>query len=235
MTALEFEHVTRVHGAGDAAVVALDNVTFSVHPGELVAVMGPSGAGKSTLLHLAGGLDSPSTGRVVVAGTDLGTLSQRRLAALRRRSIGYVFQETNLLPALSVIENVSLPLELDGVTTRLAKDLAFAALASVQVEHLADRFPEDLSGGQRQRVAIARGLIGQPRLLLADEPTGALDTPTGDSIVRLLRERCDQGATGLLVSHEPRYAAWANRVIYLRDGCVVDETTAPVMTARGSV
>jgi putative ABC transport system ATP-binding protein len=234
MTALEFEHVTRVHGAGDAAVVALDNVTFSVHPGELVAVMGPSGAGKSTLLHLAGGLDSPSSGRVIVAGTDIGKLSQRRLAALRRRSTGYVFQETNLLPALSVIENVSLPLELDGVTTRVAKDLAFAALASVQVDDLADRFPEDLSGGQRQRVAIARGLIGEPRLLLADEPTGALDTPTGDSIVRLLRERCDQGATGLLVSHEPRYAAWANRVIYLRDGCVVDETTAPVLTERGS-
>jgi putative ABC transport system ATP-binding protein len=234
MTALEFEHVTRVHGAGDTAVVALDNVTFSVHPGELVAVTGPSGAGKSTLLHLAGGLDSPSSGRVIVAGTDLGQLSQRRLAAVRRRSIGYVFQETNLLPALSVIENVSLPLELDGVTTSVAKDLAFAALASVQVDDLADRFPEDLSGGQRQRVAIARGLIGEPRLLLADEPTGALDTPTGDSIVRLLRERCDQGATGLLVSHEPRYAAWANRVIYLRDGCVVDETTAPAMTARGS-
>jgi len=233
MTALEFEHVTRVHGAGDAAVVALDNVTLSVHPGELVAVTGPSGAGKSTLLHLAGGLDSPSSGRVIVAGTDLGTLSQRRLAALRRRSIGYVFQETNVLPALTVIENVSLPLELDGVATRVAKDLAFAALASVQVDHLADRFPEDLSGGQRQRVAIARGLIGEPRLLLADEPTGALDTATGDSIIRLLRDRCDQGATGLLVSHEPRYAAWANRVIYLRDGCVVDETTAPVMS-RGS-
>lgn len=233
MTALEFEHVTRVHGDGDAAVVALDNVTLSVQPGELVAVMGPSGAGKSTLLHLAGGLDSPSSGRVVVSGTDLAGLSQRRLAVLRRRSIGYVFQETNLLPALSVIENVSLPLELDGVATRVAKDLALTALASVQVDHLLDRFPEDLSGGQRQRVAIARGLIGEPRLLLADEPTGALDTATGDSIVRLLRDRCDQGATGLLVSHEPRYAAWANRVIYLRDGCVLDETMAPV-ASRGS-
>src|SRR4051794_29513756 len=226
MTALEFEHVTRVHGHGEAAVVALDDITLSVQPGELVAVMGPSGAGKSTLLHLAGGLESPSSGRVIVAGTDLGSLSQRRLAALRRRSIGYVFQDTNLLPALTVIENVSLPLELDGVATRLAKDLAVAALSSVQVDQVADRFPEDLSGGQRQRVAIARGLIGEPRLLLADEPTGALDTATGDAVMRLLRDRCDGGATALMVSHESRYAAWANRVIYLRDGCVVDETVA---------
>jgi putative ABC transport system ATP-binding protein len=233
LTTLEFEHVTRVHGHGDAAVVALDDISLSVQPGELVAVMGPSGAGKSTLLHLAGGLDAPSSGRVIVEGTDLASLSQRRLAALRRRSIGYVFQDVNLLPALTVIENVSLPLELDGVATRLAKNLALAALASIQMDDLANRFPEDLSGGQRQRIAIARGLIGKPRLLLADEPTGALDTATGDSIIRLLRERCDEGATGLLVSHEPRYAAWANRVVYLRDGVVVDETKAPVMS-RGS-
>jgi putative ABC transport system ATP-binding protein len=233
LTTLEFEHVTRVHGHGDAAVVALDDFSLSVQPGELVAVMGPSGAGKSTLLHLAGGLDAPSSGRVIVEGTDLASLSQRRLAALRRRSIGYVFQDVNLLPALTVIENVSLPLELDGVATRLAKNLALAALASIQMDDLANRFPEDLSGGQRQRIAIARGLIGKPRLLLADEPTGALDTATGDSIIRLLRERCDEGATGLLVSHEPRYAAWANRVVYLRDGVVVDETKAPVMS-RGS-
>lgn len=233
MTALELDNVTRVHGRGEAAVVALDNISLTVEPGELVAVMGPSGAGKSTLLHLAGGLDAPTSGRVLVSGTDLGSLSQRRLAAFRRRSVGYVFQDVNLLPALTLVENVSLPLELDGVASRTAKDLALTALASVHMDQLADRFPEDLSGGQRQRAAIARGVVGQPRLLLADEPTGALDTATGDAVIRLLRDRCDEGATGLLVSHEPRYAAWANRVVYLRDGSVVDDTTASV-ASRGS-
>jgi len=233
MVALELEHVTRVHGRGEAAVVALDDVSLTVAPGELVAVMGPSGSGKSTLLNLAGGLDAPTNGRVVVDGTDLGALSQRRLAALRRSAIGYVFQDVNLLPALSAVENVSLPLELDGVATAVAQDLAMAALTSVGVADVADRFPEDLSGGQRQRIAIARGVVGQPRLLLADEPTGALDTATGDTIMRLLRERCDNGASGLVVSHEPRYAAWANRVIYLRDGAVLDDTIASV-TSRGS-
>jgi len=222
-----------VHGRGEAAVVALDDVSLTVAPGELVAVMGPSGSGKSTLLNLAGGLDAPTNGRVVVDGTDLGALSQRRLAALRRSAIGYVFQDVNLLPALSAVENVSLPLELDGVATAVAQDLAMAALTSVGVADVADRFPEDLSGGQRQRIAIARGVVGQPRLLLADEPTGALDTATGDTIMRLLRERCDNGASGLVVSHEPRYAAWANRVIYLRDGAVLDDTIASV-TSRGS-
>ena len=232
MIALELEHVTRVHGHGDASVVALDDVSLTVRPGELVAVMGPSGSGKSTLLNLAGGLDSPTSGRVVLGGVELGQLSERKLAALRRRSVGYVFQDINLLPALTAAENVSLPLELDGVATGIARDLAFAALYAVGVEDVAKRFPEDLSGGQRQRVAIARGLIGEPRLLLADEPTGALDTATGDAILRLIRERCDQGATGLLVSHEPRYAAWANRVVYLRDGSVVDETVG-AGTSRG--
>ena len=222
-----------MHGRGEAAVVALDDVSLTVAPGELVAVMGPSGSGKSTLLNLAGGLDAPTNGRVVVDGTDLGALSQRRLAALRRSAIGYVFQDVNLLPALSAVENVSLPLELDGVATAVAQDLAMAALTSVGVADVADRFPEDLSGGQRQRIAIARGVVGQPRLLLADEPTGALDTATGDTIMRLLRERCDNGASGLVVSHEPRYAAWANRVIYLRDGAVLDDTIASV-TSRGS-
>src|SRR4051812_24672659 len=160
MTALELEHVTRIHGHGDGSVVALDDVSLTVRPGELVAVMGPSGSGKSTLLNVVGGLDTPTTGRVVVGGTDIGQLSQKALARLRRQAVGFVFQDANLLPGLTAAENVSLPLELDGIATRLARDLAVAALAGVGVDDVADRFPEDLSGGQRQRVAIARGLVG---------------------------------------------------------------------------
>jgi len=221
---LELAAVSRVHGRGATAVHALSEVSLAVAPGELVAVMGPSGSGKSTLLNLAGGLDSPSAGAVVVEGTDLGGLGRVALAALRRRAIGYVFQDFNLIPALTAGENVSLPRELDGVASRRARGEARAALAEVGIEELADRFPDDISGGEQQRVAIARALVGQRRLVLADEPTGALDSQMGESVLRLLRSRCDAGAAAVLVTHEARYAAWADRVAFLRDGRMVDET-----------
>jgi putative ABC transport system ATP-binding protein len=221
---LELRHVSRVHGSGATTVTALDDVTLTVQPGELVAVMGPSGSGKSTLLNLAGGLDQPTAGDVLVEGQLLGTLSTRALAALRRRSIGYVFQDLNLLPALTAAENVSLPRELDGVAQRSARREALATLERFGLTDIADRFPDDLSGGQQQRVAIARAFIGDRRLLLADEPTGALDTTTGESVLRLLREQCEGGSAGVLVTHESRHAAWADRIVFLRDGRVVDET-----------
>jgi putative ABC transport system ATP-binding protein len=224
MTLLDLRQVSRVHGSGTAAVTALDDVSMSVRPGELVAVMGPSGSGKSTLLNLAGGLDRPTSGDVVVDGQPLNTLSLRALAALRRRSIGYVFQDLNLLPALTAAENVSLPRELDGVSLRAAHAEALAMLDRFGLSDVADVFPDDLSGGQQQRVAIARAFIGERRLLLADEPTGALDTVTGDAVLALLREHCEGGAAGLLVTHESRHAAWADRIVFLRDGRVVDET-----------
>ena len=217
------DRVTRVHGSGATEVVALREVSMSVEPGELVAVMGPSGSGKSTLLHLAGGLDHPTDGRVVVEGTDLGTLSQAALARLRRRAVGYVFQDFNLIPALTAVENVALPRELDGVPWRTARQDAVRALDEVGIADLATRFPDDMSGGQQQRVAIARALVGDRRLVLADEPTGALDSETGESVLRLLRARCDAGAAGILVTHEARHAAWADRVVFLRDGRVVDQ------------
>ena len=220
---LELSDVTRVHGAGASEVWALRGVSLAVAAGELVAVMGPSGSGKSTLLHLAGGLDRPSGGRVVVEGTDLGTLSQSALARLRRRSIGYVFQDFNLIPALTAAENVALPRELDGVPWRTARADAERALAEVGIADLAGRFPDDMSGGQQQRVAIARALVGDRRTVLAVEPTGALDSETGESVLRLLRGRCDAGAAGVLVTHEARHAAWADRVVFLRDGQVVDQ------------
>jgi putative ABC transport system ATP-binding protein len=221
---LELRKVTRVHGAGETAVQALQAVSLQVHPGELVAVMGPSGSGKSTLLNLAGGLDMASSGEVYVEGAELGGLSPNQLAALRRRRVGFVFQDFNLIPSLTAAENVALPLELDGASIRAARKEAERALAVVSVGELADRFPEQMSGGQQQRVAIARSLVGERRLLLADEPTGALDSHTGDGVLRALRERCDDGAGGLLVTHEARHAGWADRTVFLRDGLMVDTT-----------
>ncbi|MFJ9696558.1 ABC transporter ATP-binding protein [Kitasatospora sp. NPDC101183] len=223
---LHLENVTRVHGQGAAEVQALRGVDLKVHPGEFVAVMGPSGSGKSTLLTLAGGLDSPTDGQVLVEGVALGGLSRKRLAQVRRRSIGYVFQDYNLIPALTAAENVSLPRELDGLSTRAARREALAALSELGILELADRFPDDMSGGQQQRVAIARALIGERRLVLADEPTGALDSTTGESVLAVLRARCDAGAAAMMVTHEARHAAWADRVVFLRDGKMVDESVS---------
>ncbi|MFG1613426.1 ABC transporter ATP-binding protein [Nonomuraea wenchangensis] len=230
MTYVRLAGVTRVHGEGATAVHALKGVSLELDVGELVAVMGPSGSGKSTLLNLAGGLDRPTSGTVHVGEQDLAGV--RDLAALRRRSVGYVFQDLNLITSLTAAENVMLPRELDGVRSGRARQEAMAVLAEVDSADLADRFPEELSGGQRQRVAIARALVGERRLLLADEPTGALDTRTGDEILRILRARCDAGAAVLLVTHEPRYAAWADRVVFLRDGMIADTTDTPLASAR---
>jgi putative ABC transport system ATP-binding protein len=221
---LELQSVTRVHGTGPTEVQALREVSFAAYAGELVAVMGPSGSGKSTLLTLAGGLDAPTSGVVRVEGTDLAGLGQRGRAAMRRTSIGYVFQDFNLIPALTAIENVALPRELDGQGTRAARRSARVALEEVGIGDLASRFPDEMSGGQQQRVAIARAIVGERRLILADEPTGALDSETGEEVLRLLRARCDAGAAGVLVTHEARHAAWADRVVFLRDGVVVDES-----------
>jgi putative ABC transport system ATP-binding protein len=216
--------VTREHRQGETVVPALRGVDLSVSLGELVAVMGPSGSGKSTLLQLAGGLDTPTAGRVLVEGRDLAELSRAQVAAVRRRNVGYVFQDLNLLPSLSALENVALPLELDGVRGGLARRSARGALEEVGLGALAGRFPDEMSGGQQQRVAIARALVGPRRLILADEPTGALDSTTGEEVLRVLRERCDGGAAGVLVTHDARHAAWADRVVFLRDGVVVDQS-----------
>jgi putative ABC transport system ATP-binding protein len=224
MTLLELKDVIRVHGTGASQVTALGGVSLSVEAGRMVAVMGPSGSGKSTMLHLAGGLDSPTSGDVVVQGTRLGGLSRTALAALRRQAIGYVFQDFNLIPALTAAENVALPLELDGMRLKEARKHAEQALDDLEIADLADRMPDDMSGGQRQRVAIARALVGPRRLVLADEPTGALDSGTGEAVLRLLRRRVDAGAAAVLVTHEARHAAWADRVVFLSDGKVVEES-----------
>lgn len=215
---LEMAGVTRIHGAGATAVTAVDQVDLSVAAGEFVAVTGRSGSGKSTLLNLAGGLDVPTRGSVKVEGTELSALSRTDLAALRRRHVGYVFQYGNLLPTLTAAENVALPLELDGVPVREARRQAGEAIELVLDPQHADRYPDELSGGEQQRVAVARALVGRRRLLLADEPTGALDEITAERVLTLLRRRCQEGAGALVVTHDASQAAWADRVIRLTDG-----------------
>jgi putative ABC transport system ATP-binding protein len=221
---LELSGVTRVHGAGRAQVRALSDVTLSVGAGEFIAVMGPSGSGKSTLLTIAGGLDVPTAGSVLVEGADIAAASAAERSAMRRRSIGYVFQDLNLISALTAAENVALPLELDGWRARRAQRAALDALRTMDIGDLADRFPDEMSGGQQQRVAIARAMVGERRLLLADEPTGALDSATGEAVIAVLRQRCDDGLACVMVTHEARLAAWADRTVFLRDGILVDDS-----------
>jgi putative ABC transport system ATP-binding protein len=227
MNALELHQVSKIYGSGPTEVRALCEVDVSVERGELVAVMGPSGSGKSTLLTIAGSLEQPTSGQVLVDGVDLATVSRSDRAKMRRRSIGYVFQDFNLLPGLTAIENVTLPLELDGTRAKAARATGLQALEDLDVRERADRYPDDLSGGERQRVAIARAIVGERRLLLADEPTGALDSVNGEGVMRLLRAATDRGVAGVVVTHEAQLAAWADRVVFLRDGRVVDQTVAP--------
>jgi putative ABC transport system ATP-binding protein len=224
MNTLELRQVTKVYGDGPTAVHALRSVELAVAPGELVAVMGPSGSGKSTLLTIAGSLEEPSTGDVVVAGETLSALSRNDRARLRRRVIGYVFQDFNLLAGLTAGENVSLPLELDGISPRTARAAAADALAELGLADRADSFPDELSGGERQRVAIARAVVGERRLLLADEPSGALDSANGEAVMRIIRTTCQRGVAGVVVTHDAQLASWADRVVFLRDGRVVDQT-----------
>ncbi len=224
---VELDGAARSFGSGHTEVVALHPTSLAVGTGELVAVMGPSGSGKTTLLSLVGGLDRATSGRVLVEGVDVGRLDAKKLAVLRRRTVGYVFQDLNLLAGLTARENASLPLELDGRSLSEARAEAESALRAVGLEGLSDRFPDDLSGGEQQRVAIARAMVGGRRILLADEPTGALDSMTGESVMRLLRAHCDGGGTAILVTHDAAHAAWADRVVFLRDGRVVDESRGP--------
>ncbi len=226
-SALELRQVSKVYGSGPAVVRALHAIDLSVERGELVAVMGPSGSGKSTLLTIAGSLEEASSGQVLVDGVDLETVSRSDRAKLRRRSIGYVFQDFNLLPGLTAVENVSLPLELDGVPSKAARAAALDAMEELGVADRAGRFPDELSGGERQRVAIARAIVGERGLLLADEPTGALDSVNGEAVMRLLRTATQRGVAGVVVTHEAQLASWADRVVFLRDGRVVDQTVAP--------
>jgi putative ABC transport system ATP-binding protein len=226
-SALELRNVSKTYGSGPTEVRALRDVCLSVERGELVAVMGPSGSGKSTILTIAGSLEEATAGNVLVEGVDLATVSRSDRARMRRRSIGYVFQDFNLLPGLTALENVTMPLELDGVPSKTARETGLEAMAELDVAGHADRYPDELSGGERQRVAIARAIVGERGLLLADEPTGALDSVNGEAVMRLLRSATQRGVAGVVVTHEAQLASWADRVVFLRDGHVVDQTVAP--------
>ena len=230
---LELRQVDKHYGTGAGTVHALRGVSLAIDAGELVAVRGPSGCGKSTLLHLAGGLDDPNSGHVFFDGRAVDAMNAVARAELRRRDIGYVFQRLNLVTSLTAVENVALPLELDGAGRRDARARALDALRSAGLTDELDRYPDDYSGGEQQRIAIARAIVGHHRLLLADEPTGSLDTTTGDAVIELLASLpAHHGTAVVLVTHEPRYAAWADRVVSLRDGQVTDVAVAPNFDAE---
>ncbi|MDQ6725395.1 MAG: ABC transporter ATP-binding protein [Actinomycetota bacterium] len=225
---LELRDVSKVYGDGPGKVHALKGVSLAVNEGELVAVMGPSGSGKSTLLTIAGTLEDLTEGELLVGGAAVSGMSRNERARLRRRSIGYVFQDFNLLAGLTAAENVALPLELDGVPAKSARESGLHALEELGLRERAGSFPDELSGGERQRVAIARAVVGSRRLLLADEPSGALDSANGEAVIRLIRKACQQGVAGVVVTHDAQLASWADRVVFLRDGRVVDQTAPAV-------
>lgn len=235
MALIQVENLTKVYGKGETAVTALDNVSLSVEAGEFLAVMGPSGCGKSTLLYLMGGLDRPSGGRVIIKDQDLNQLSDDALTRLRRREIGFVFQFYNLIPVLTAMENAAMPILLDGARTYKAKAKAREWLEKVGLGDRLNNRPDQLSGGQQQRVAIARALVAEPELILADEPTGNLDTRASDEIADLLRQVANQwGRAVVMVTHDPSVAAHADRILFLKDGLIVDETITEPQNGNNS-
>jgi putative ABC transport system ATP-binding protein len=233
MSMLELHGISKSYGQGIAEVHALREVSLSAGEGSMVAVMGPSGSGKSTLLTIAGTLEEPTSGEVVIGGRPVAALSRNAKAQLRRRVIGYVFQDFNLLPGLTAAENVSLPLELDGLSARKARVAGLGALERLGLGGRAGHYPDQLSGGERQRVAVARAMVGDRKLLLADEPSGALDSVNAQEVMRLLHEACKSGGmTAVVVTHDAQLASWADRVVFLRDGQVTDQTV-PAPAAGG--
>jgi putative ABC transport system ATP-binding protein len=227
MSMLELRQVSKSYGEGANEVDALSEIDLTVERGSLVAIMGPSGSGKSTLLTIAGSLEEPTSGDVMIDGARLAGMSRNDKARLRRRTVGYVFQDFNLLAGLTAVENVSLPLELDGVSMKKARSQGVAALEGLGLADRAANYPDQLSGGERQRVAIARAVVGQRSLLLADEPSGALDSVNGEAVMRMILAACHGGVAAVVVTHDAKLASWADRVVFLRDGKAVDETLPP--------
>jgi len=224
MAILEAQRLTKRYQMGEVTVDALDGVGFTVEEGEFMAIMGPSGSGKSTLLHLLGGLDKPSDGQVTLAGQKISVLSDSEVTLIRRRNVGFVFQFYNLLPTLTVEENIALPLLIDGKRIKDYREKIDQLLALVGLTERRRHKPGQLSGGEQQRVAIARALVTDPAIVLADEPTGNIDSQMGEEIMKLLRKSCDEyGQTIVMVTHDPSVSAYADRVVFLKDGKFVDE------------
>jgi putative ABC transport system ATP-binding protein len=227
MSMLELRQVSKKYGQDADEVDAITDIDLAVERGSLVAIMGPSGSGKSTLLTIAGSLEEPTSGDVIIDGARLAGMSRNDKARLRRRSVGYVFQDFNLLKGLTAVENVSLPLELDGISMKKARAKGIEALERLGLADKAQSFPDQLSGGERQRVAIARAVVGERSLLLADEPSGALDSVNGEAVMRMILAACHGGVAAVVVTHDAKLASWADRVVFLRDGKAVDETLTP--------
>jgi putative ABC transport system ATP-binding protein len=232
MSMLELHEVSKIYGEGTSAVRALAGVSISVDEGSMVAVMGPSGSGKSTLLTIAGSLEEPTSGWVLVGEQPLAGMSRNDKARLRRRTVGYVFQDFNLLPGLTAAENVALPLELDGTSARKARLAGLLALEELGLGGRGSAYPDQLSGGERQRVAIARAIVGERRLLLADEPSGALDSANAEAVLRMMHEACKNGGmAAVVVTHDAQLATWADRTVFLRDGQVTDSPAVAAVPA----
>lgn len=231
MSLLVAKNVVKEYGAGQVKVQALKGVSTSVEAGEFLAVMGPSGCGKSTLLHVLGGIDPPTSGQVLLDGSDFGSLDDTARSILRRRRLGFVFQRINLLPTLSAVDNVALPLRIDGVSRGDAAARAQAALERVSIAHRGKHLPHEMSGGEQQRVAIARALVINPAVVLADEPTGALDSSNAQRILELLLNCSQQGQTIVMVTHDPNMARRATRVLTMHDGGIVDESQGAELSA----
>jgi len=218
---IELENIAKIYDIGEVRVTALDNISFRCQKGEVVSIMGPSGSGKSTLLNVLGCLDRPTNGRYCLEGQDVSSLNDNELAVIRNRKLGFVFQSYNLLPKMTALENVELPMVYAGQGHR--RERALKALESVGIGNRALHRPSELSGGEQQRVAIARALINDPLIILADEPTGNLDTHSSQNIMAVLREQSKKGITIIVVTHEEDIAAYTQRTIYLRDGNIIEE------------
>lgn len=236
MAIVKTEKLTKIYGEGDTAVTALDNVNLIVDKGEFVAIMGPSGCGKSTLLNLIGGLDKPTSGSVEIDNSNISNLNDNALTQMRRRKMGFVFQFYNLIPVLSAKENAALPLILDGVNQNKAIDRAVDWLKKIGLTERLGSRPDQLSGGQQQRVAVARALVAEPNLILADEPTGNLDTKSSGEIAQLLAQVSDQWERAvIMVTHDPRIAAYARRIVFLKDGRIVEDAKVSGMDSAGKI
>jgi putative ABC transport system ATP-binding protein len=218
MALIELRNVTKIYRLGGEEIHALDDVSLDIEPGEFISVIGPSGSGKSTLMHILGCLDSPTSGTMRLDGIDIHAATPRELAAIRNRKIGFVFQFFNLLPKLNVLQNVELPMIYSGRSARERRERALQALRMVEMENRARHRPMQLSGGQQQRAAIARALVNDPKIIFADEPTGNLDSHTGEVILELFRKLSQEGRTIALVTHDPEIAAVTPRRIEIRDG-----------------
>ena len=220
---IRIENVTKVYKNGDIQLTALKGISLHVKPGEFVAVMGPSGCGKSTLMNLLGCLDSITSGKYILNGKDVSTLSGNELAYIRNKEIGFVFQSFNLLPRMTILENVELPMVYAGVPARERRARALEALAKVDLSDRIRHRPSEISGGQRQRVAIARAIVNNPSVILADEPTGNLDTKVTVEIMKIIQQLNDEGVTVLMVTHEPDVANYAKRIVRMKDDCIIDD------------